>query len=740
MAVKDRPSKGKHDEGDEEPKVPNLGGENEEDTETAIETPYARDHKGKDDSGDSAERDDDAPDGGDDGDEDDAAEDAAPAKGAAGAKKAGGADAGKAAGGKGPSKGEPAAAAKAGAPPPKRDDLAPWLVPAYLFSLLLLFVGERVVPSDDALRYAFSGLGVAGALATTLYRLRAVTGGAGERRSVERILALLMGGGLLAIAVYFATTDAGRDLLGIAGLKAETRVRVTGAMTVGWIVLLAVSVVPLLFGEIAFAPMRSAERFEARRVRAATIAGATLAFAASYVALFTYAAGETDTKLDFSYYRTSRPGESTTNLAKTLTEPVEVLAFFPALNDVGEEVKGYLTELAQAAPMVQPKFQDRLLVPALAKELKVNGDGVLVLKRGDSTQSLTIGAEMKTAQGKLKTLDADFQKAMLKVMRAQRVAYFTVGHGELNERTGADAAEGRTAKNVKRLVESQNYLVKDLGLPQGLAADVPQDATIVFVLGPTQALLPEEVASLQRYGEKGGRLVVALDPEGKADLGPLAAAFGLVWKPALLATDDARHFYPLRHNESDHVILLTNRFSSHASVSSLSKISQRTAVVFRGAAALEKAEGTQNEVDFTVRSLAETFDDENGNFLFDKETEKRASYNLAAAITRATGEKDKEGKDKEMRVFALGDADALSDGAVGDTPNGLMAMDVIRWLGGDESFLGAVTSNEDVKIEHSKQQQAVWFYATIFAVPMAVLGLGFLFTRRRGKGARRAAA
>jgi hypothetical protein len=728
MAVNDRPSnKGRRGVIESDGEVPKLGGENEEDTETAIETPYARE-RSKDDEDDASEGSDEREDEADD----------EPAASSKDTKKASPTDAKKS-----DPKKEPAAAAKA-APEAKADakpdELAPWLVPAYAFGLLLLLVGERVVQSDDVLRYAFSGLGVASMLVTTLVRVRAAMSAGGERRSVERILAFLMAGGLVAIAIYFATTETGRSLLGIATMKAETRARVTGAMTVGWIFLLAVSVVPLIFGEIAIAPMRRAERFESRRVRAATLGGATIALAASYVALFSYAAGELDQKADFSYYRTARPGESTKNLAKTLTEPVTVTAFFPQLNDVGEEIKGYLTELSRDAPQIQPQFQDRLLVPALAKELKVNGDGVLVLRRGDAKETMTVGAEMKTAQNKLKSLDADFQKALLKVLRPSRVAYFTVGHGELNERTGDAASEGRSSKSLKRLIESQNYSVKDLGVVQGLAADVPQDATIVFVLGPQQPMLPEEIASLKRYGEKGGKLVLGLDPEPKVDLAPLAAAFGLTWKPAVLATDDARVIYPLRKNDSDHVIFFTNRFSSHASVSSLSKNSQRAAIIVRGAAALDKADGASQKIDFAIRTLDKTFNDENGNFAFD-EGEKRASYNIAAAISQATGEKDKDGKDKEMRVFALGDADALSDAAVGDNPNGLMAVDVVRWLGGDESFLGAVTSSEDVKIEHTKQKQAVWFYATIFAVPLGVLGLGFLATRRRRTApARRAAA
>ncbi|MFO0593289.1 MAG: Gldg family protein [Polyangiaceae bacterium] len=700
--------------------VPKVGGgENEEDTATAIETPYAKAHEPE--KSERPPADDEADDAGDEGDED-------AAKAAKAASR---------------TKTEPPAAPRHDERPSGPDPFGPWVVPVYVLSLALVFVGERILVGDDTLRIGFSAVGVIGAIGTTLYRLRAALRSRGEQQSAERTLAFLMLGGLVALAIYFSSTDTGKSVLHIAALRPETRARVAGITTVAWLVLVVLSVVPLVFGEIALAPMRRADRVEVRRVRAATFAGATLALAATYVTLFTYGAGEMEMKLDFSYFRTSRPGESTMKIVRSLPEPLTVTAFFPQLNEVGEEVRGYLSELAAASPNVQVKYEDRLLSPALAKDLKVQQDGVLVLQRGEGRETISIGADMKTpqTQTKLKSLDVDFQKALLKVIRTQRTAYFTVGHGELNEQTGAAAQdEGRTAKNLKKLVESQNYLVKDLGPTQGLAANVPDDAAMVFVLGPSQAFLPEEVASLKRYFEKGGRLVLALDPDFRADCAPLAAIAGLTWKNAVIATDDPKHFYPLRHNDSDHAILITNRFSSHAAVSSLSKISARTGVVFRGAAPLDKAEGTTANVDFAVRALTEAWVDENGNFTFDKETEKRGGGNLAAAVTKPTGEKDKDGKDKEMRAFVLGDADALTDGAVGDTPNGLMALDVIRWLGGDESFLGAVTSNEDVRIEHTKQKDTLWFYGMVFVIPLGVLGIGFVVTRRKRVGARRAAA
>ena len=50
-------------------------------------------------------------------------------------------------------------------------------------------------------------------------------------------------------------------------------------------------------------------------MRAARQRGLTLALAAIYGALFVYAAGGVDWKVDYSYFKTSRPSESTRKIA-----------------------------------------------------------------------------------------------------------------------------------------------------------------------------------------------------------------------------------------------------------------------------------------------------------------------------------------------------------------------------------------------------------------------------------------
>ena len=71
----------------------------------------------------------------------------------------------------------------------------------------------------------------------------------------------------------------------------------------------------------------------------------------------------------------------------------------------------------------------------------------------------------------------------------------------------------------------------------------------------------------------------------------------------------------------------------------------------------------------------------------------------------------------ETRIFVIGDADAFSDAVFGNEANAMLFIDAIRWLGGEESFIGAIATTEDVKIEHTKQKDLVLFYGTIFAFP-----------------------
>jgi len=172
--------------------------------------------------------------------------------------------------------------------------------------------------------------------------------GQGERASIEKLLGILSAIGLAGVLVYFASTAAGQDLLGIAKLGVKSRERAETLLLFAWVTLIAVSVIPMLFAETALLSMRKAPQIEARRVQAAAASGLALALAATYCSLFVYAASETKARADYSYFKTSEPGSSTRKMMESFTEPLKITAFFPEVSDVRMEVSGYLTELVKA--------------------------------------------------------------------------------------------------------------------------------------------------------------------------------------------------------------------------------------------------------------------------------------------------------------------------------------------------------------------------------------------------------
>ena len=638
-----------------------------------------------------------------------------------------------------------------------------WVAPLYLAGLALLYVGERVIVTEDKLRMAVSVLGVALTLVATVVRFLPNFRGTGDRASIERLLGWLSVVGVVGVLLYFVSTSTGMDLLGISGLEAKARGRVESLLLIGWVLLITVSVVPLLFAEAALLPMRNATHIEARRVQAAAANGVALALAAAYCSLFVFAASQTKAQADYSYFKTSEPGSSTRKMIESFGEPLKITAFFPDVSEVRGEVAGYLTELTKGVPNVELAVVDRYLDPKLAKELKVFSDGTIVFAKGDTTKTLTVGAEMQAARPKLKTLDKDVQEQLYKLLRSRRVAYLTVGHGEMNGASNEDKAKGRSADIFQEVLRSQNYQIRNLGLGQGLGKEVPDDAELVAVLGPTEAFAGEELDSLRRYVDRGGHLLIALDadsitnelpvPAGQTEpaavpaaaapvvpekaLDDLAKVVGLSYSPVMLA-NDSQHVRR-RANNSDRALLISNRFSSHASVSTLSRNASRAALIFARTGSLVAAPNTDMKIDMAVRAMGGTFADANQNYEYDKD-EKKDTYNLVAAVSKAlpapaapagTEKKDEASAPKEMRAFVIADADSVSDLLMSNFgPNRLLLMDAIRWLGGEDSFAGEVNDEEDVRIEHSKQKDLVWFYSTIVGVPALVLGVGLAMARR----------
>src|SRR5690606_2961545 len=144
-----------------------------------------------------------------------------------------------------------------------------WVVPVYVAGLVLIFAGERALTALESGSTFLTGLGALAVVFATLVRFSPKFSATGERGSIEALMRVLSIRGVVALALYGATTEWGQERLGIASMELESRERTLGVLSVAWLSLILIATVPMLFGEASLRPMRRAERPESRRVKLA---------------------------------------------------------------------------------------------------------------------------------------------------------------------------------------------------------------------------------------------------------------------------------------------------------------------------------------------------------------------------------------------------------------------------------------------------------------------------------------
>jgi ABC-type uncharacterized transport system involved in gliding motility auxiliary subunit len=613
----------------------------------------------------------------------------------------------------------------------------------YLLAMLLLYVGERLVAADaSGTRIALAVFALCGFAFAIVGRLRR-KGQVGEAAvSIEKRILMLYLIGLLALVIYIAQADFMMDRLRAMFSEPRAADRYAGALSTLWVVVWLCSVIPLVFVEISYAPMNTFRTVEMPRARRSASSGLVLAMTVALVFVLNFIVAQYNDKVDLSYFKTTRPSESSKKMVANLNAPFQVTLFFSTGNEVLDQARAYFTELERTSDKLEVRVVDQVLEPKLAKKLSVSNNGSVVFSKGKRNHQLVLGRKLRRAKSKLKKLDSEFQNAFLKLARTQKVAYLTVGHEE-RTRDQRDKRPGSSIRDLRIALGKLNYTIKDLGLAQGLGSEVPKDASVVIIVGPRKPFLPGEVTALQRYLKDGGRAMIFVDPEAEQTHQELLGPLGLKFTPQVLA--NSRYHYRLTHTPADRAILISNRYGSHASVRTLSRFSRKLGTLMIGAGTLAEIPpvgGGNVRVAFTMHAMPLTWNDVDGNRRFDRGKEKRGRFELAAAVTRKLGKKaggakdDKKAKLKqkdedEMRVIVVADSGMISDKAFRNPGNQLLFTDGIKWLGGEERFIGAVTTEEDVRMVHTRKEDQLWFYLTIFAVPALVMAGGLVYTRRR---------
>jgi len=201
-------------------------------------------------------------------------------------------------------------------------------------------------------------------------------------------------------------------------------------------------------------------------------------------------------RLDLTSNKRHSLSPQTIQLLRGLKTGVNAVAFFRS-DQPGKRVAEDLFK--QYARYAGGKFTWRAVdpdrEPGLARRYAIESYGTVVLETKERSEKVTDAEEEKLTNG------------LVKLTRSgKRAVYVVQGHGE-HELTNTDRPGFSEAKKA---LEGANYEVKPLVLAR--SAQIPDDAAVLILPGPRTDLLAPELAALDNYVGRGGKLLVMADP------------------------------------------------------------------------------------------------------------------------------------------------------------------------------------------------------------------------------------
>lgn len=626
----------------------------------------------------------------------------------------------------------------------------------YLAGMLALFVGQRILDGIDQWQTITTVIGVLALAAAAGLRVKSLREAEEPGlRLGHRVALLLLLTGALSVVLYVGTTERFTTQLSLDDAGEERWLGLTRAI---WPVVWLLGTVPLLVVDHAL--RSSPVVVPPARVRESMVHGLVAAMGLCLVFPLNYASTKRNERWDLAYFKTPTPGTATHALVEALEDPVVVRIFMPPSSEVAQELRTYFAELE--GPKISVEILDQASDPVLAKALGIRNNGTVAMTQGDIsvllenatlspeqkaekdeqeeqddrpqpiTKRLSVNPDLDKAKRTLKKLDAEVGKMLIELGQGERVAYFTTGHGELNWSAGKEMLDASIRGLRGRMLEL-GFKVKTLGLSEGLGETVPEDASLVLVLGPRKPFFQPEVDALAAYLDRGGSLLLAREPliilEGDVPpedpLDTLMAKLGVKMGQGVLAAE--RNIVPLARNRRDAFNIVTNGFTSHATTQTVADRAEQLVVFTPATGHLEELPGHEVGLTFVIRSLAYVWADLDADTQFDADAgETREARNLMAAVEGAGP--------IPWRAVVTADASMFADLGVGNRGNQVLVDDTLNWLIGAEGLSGTTENEEDVKIEHTKEGQQWWFYLTVLVVPLGVILLGAVRLRLRHKG------
>jgi ABC-type uncharacterized transport system involved in gliding motility auxiliary subunit len=383
------------------------------------------------------------------------------------------------------------------------------------------------------------------------------------------------------------------------------------------------------------------------------------------------------------------------------------ITVFTREKDAGYQTyKERLDSYRQASAKIAVEFVDPERQPKIAQSYGITRSDTAVFESGAQTIRVNNPSE------------AELTAALIRVSKDDKKRIlFLEGHGE----PGTDSRDRTGFSLAKELLGKQGYEVGTLSLLSQAA--VPDSTSMLAIVGPRKPITTEELDRIRAYVEKGGHLLLMVDPDSQAELNPLLKHWGAGLGPGVLVD------FQDRLAQGEPTVLLVRTFTEHEITQDLT-----AAVLFPLARHVTFDEQVGKDWDFV--QLARTSPNSravikaSGRIIaLDEKADIKGPLPMAAALAPKTPPAD--GRPRPA-IVVIGNSTFASNAFVNFPGNSDFFLHTAAWLSQDREMIAIGPKDQAVRpfIPNPIQERTL-LYVQVFFLPAVVLVAGVNVWRKR---------
>lgn len=416
--------------------------------------------------------------------------------------------------------------------------------------------------------------------------------------------------------------------------------------------------------------------------------------------------------------------DQTVKSLRDLKEEVTVYAFYRSQEPQYNQAKDTLERFATYSPNFKVQMVDPDTKPELVEKYQVReGQRVVFSAKGQN-------------EARPKDLsEQELTNALVKVTSSnQKKVYFLTGHGEPT----IDQTDEDGLKAIADGLRSEGYAVDQFSFAAqggsiagakvdlnsvgaaGVLAPVPADARVIIAVAGKTALSQGEADSLSKWAERGGRVLIGLEPKRTSGLEGIATQWHITPRNDLVVDINPVNrmlgmgpAMPLVQTYEPHPI--TANFRQPIAFPTTRSLDVKDAGGLAGVTAKALAQTGKS-------SWGET-DLSSGSAEFTEGADTRGPVTLAAVATKSATAADKVSDEGRLVVF--GDSQFPNNKFHTFQANDDFFINTVNWLSGEEGKISIRPKARGAsRIFLTENEAAIIKFFSIDLLPVAIIALG----------------